>query len=202
MASLKQYSHWKRSRLSEKHAFGIYSPWNLDTRFCHFNVLWDNDDVIKWKHFPRYWPFVRVIHRSPVNSPHKRPVTRYFDFSLIYFWIRGWVNSGEAGDLWRHRAHYDFTVITLRNLPSMNNQVNSCEVGLLRSQAICHWLKSRRKVLWRQLNPSPPGQNGRHFTDDIFRSFFVNDNFFILWLKFHWSLFLRIELIKSQHGFR
>ena len=30
-----------------------------------------HDDVIKWKHFPRYWPFVRVIHRSPVNSPHK-----------------------------------------------------------------------------------------------------------------------------------
>ena len=29
-----------------------------------------HDDVIKWKHFPRYWSFVRVIHRSPVNSPH------------------------------------------------------------------------------------------------------------------------------------
>ena len=23
-----------------------------------------HDDVIKWKHFPRYWPFVREIHRS------------------------------------------------------------------------------------------------------------------------------------------
>ena len=30
-----------------------------------------HDDVIKWKHFPRYWPFVGGIHRSPVNSPHK-----------------------------------------------------------------------------------------------------------------------------------
>ena len=30
-----------------------------------------HDDVIKWRHFPRYWPFVRGIHRSPVNSPHK-----------------------------------------------------------------------------------------------------------------------------------
>ena len=29
-----------------------------------------HDDVIKWKYFPRYWPFVRGIHRSPVNSPH------------------------------------------------------------------------------------------------------------------------------------
>ena len=30
-----------------------------------------HDDVIKWKYFPRYWPFVWGIHRSPVNSPHK-----------------------------------------------------------------------------------------------------------------------------------
>ena len=30
-----------------------------------------DDDVIKWKHFPRNWPFVRGIHRSPVNSLHK-----------------------------------------------------------------------------------------------------------------------------------
>ena len=32
--------------------------------------LW-HDDVIKWKHFPRYWPFVRGIHRWLVNSPYK-----------------------------------------------------------------------------------------------------------------------------------
>ena len=30
-----------------------------------------HDDVMKWKHFPRYWPFVRGIYRSPLNSPHK-----------------------------------------------------------------------------------------------------------------------------------
>ena len=24
-----------------------------------------HDDVVKWKHFPRYWPFVRGIHRFP-----------------------------------------------------------------------------------------------------------------------------------------
>ena len=28
-----------------------------------------DDDVIKWKHFPRYSPFVRGIHLSPVKSP-------------------------------------------------------------------------------------------------------------------------------------
>ena len=33
--------------------------------------IWYHDDVIKWKHFPRYWPFMWGIHRSLVNSPHK-----------------------------------------------------------------------------------------------------------------------------------
>ena len=31
-------------------------------------------------------------------------------FSLICAWINGWVNKGEAGDLRRHRAHYDVTL--------------------------------------------------------------------------------------------
>ena len=42
-----------------------------------------HDDVIKWEHFPRYWPFVRVIHRSPVNSPHKGQWRGALMFSLI-----------------------------------------------------------------------------------------------------------------------
>ena len=69
-----------------------------------------HDDVIKWKHFPRYWPFVRGIHRSPVNSLHKGPWRVALKFSLICVWINGWVNDREAGDLTRYPAHYDVTV--------------------------------------------------------------------------------------------
>ena len=69
-----------------------------------------HDDVIKWKHFPRYWPFVRGIHRSPVNSPHKGQWRGALMLSLICTWINGWVNNGNAGDLRRYRAHYDVTV--------------------------------------------------------------------------------------------
>ena len=70
-----------------------------------------HDDVIKWKHFPRYWPFVRGIHRSPVNSPHKGQCRGALMFSLICVWIIGWVNTREAGDLRRNRAHYDVIVM-------------------------------------------------------------------------------------------
>ena len=71
----------------------------------------DRGDVIKWKHFPHYWPFVRGIHRSPVNSPHKGQWRGALMFSLICAWINGWVNYREAGDLRCHRAHYDVTVM-------------------------------------------------------------------------------------------
>ena len=62
-------------------------------------------------HFPRYWPFVRGIHRSPVNSPQRGQWRGALMFSLISVWINGWVNSGEAGDLRRHRAHYDVIIM-------------------------------------------------------------------------------------------
>ena len=50
---------------------------------------------------------------SPVTGefPAQRPVTRSFD---VFFDLRlnnGWVNNHEAGDLRRHRAHYDVTVM-------------------------------------------------------------------------------------------
>ena len=69
-----------------------------------------NGHVIKWKLFPRYRPFVRGIHRSPVNSPQEGQWHRVLMFSLVCAGINGWVNNGEAGDLRRHRAHYDVIV--------------------------------------------------------------------------------------------
>ena len=70
-----------------------------------------HDDVIKWKHFPRNWAFVRGIHRSPVNSPQKGQWRGAMMFSLICAWIGSWVNNRETSDLRRHRAHYDVTVM-------------------------------------------------------------------------------------------
>ena len=65
------------------------------------------------KHFPRYWPFVREIHRSPVNSPHKGQWRRALMFSLICARINGWENNGEADDLRRHRAHHDAIIMNI-----------------------------------------------------------------------------------------
>ena len=49
-----------------------------------------HDDVIIWKHFPRYW---RGIHRSPVNSPHEGQLRGALMLTLICARINGWVNN-------------------------------------------------------------------------------------------------------------
>ena len=69
-----------------------------------------HDDVIKWKHFPRYWPFVRGIHR--VNSPHKGQWRGALMFPLICVWKNSWRNNHEAGDFRRYRAHHDVFVMS------------------------------------------------------------------------------------------
>ena len=78
-------------------------------------LLW-HDDVIRWKHLPGYWPFVRGIHRWI-------PSTKAGDAELCCFrrsaLINCWVNNREAGDLRRHHAHYDVTVMSFVNLSSM-----------------------------------------------------------------------------------
>ena len=68
-----------------------------------------HDDVIEWKHFPRYWPFVRGIHRSPVNSTHKGQwrgaLIFFFDLSLNKWLSKqswGWRFETPSCPLRRH----------------------------------------------------------------------------------------------------
>ena len=106
---------WIMMTLSNGNIFRVTGPLCGEVRniIFHFTccLKMNHDGVIKWKHFPRYWPFVRGIHRSPVNSQHKGQWHGALMFSLICIWINGWVNNREAGDLRRYRAYYDDTVM-------------------------------------------------------------------------------------------
>ena len=73
-----------------------FSWWHFQ-RYFHDYFFTLHDDVIKWRHFPCYWSFVRGIHRSPVNCPHKGQWGGALMFSLICAWINGWVNNGDGG---------------------------------------------------------------------------------------------------------
>ena len=116
-----------------------------------------HDDVIKWKHFPRYWPFVWGIHRSPVNSPHKGQWRGTLMFSLICVWINGWVNNGGAGDLRRYRAHYDVTVMCNACLAAVVFKTNLTILKSLRfawtaaflKQNPNHQIKGNCCIIWK-----------------------------------------------------
>ena len=99
--------------------------------------VWWHNDVIKRKHFPRYWPFVRGIHRWPVNSPHKGQWCGALMFSLICAWTDDRVNNRDAGDFRLNRAHYDVTVLYLLNMNLIRImwpiywQIQNCHEGLV-----------------------------------------------------------------------
>ena len=96
-------------------------PYNFSNSFVNRiqvnSIYWypisESVDAIKWKYFLRYWPFVRVIHRSPVDSPHKGHWCWALMFSFICAWTNGWIDNQDAGDFRRHCANYDITVMVI-----------------------------------------------------------------------------------------
>ena len=114
-----------------------------------------HEDVIKWKHSPRYWTFVRGIHRSPVNSSHKGQWRGALMFSLICAWINDWVNNRDAGDLRRHRTHFDVTVmnhkIWVNGLPEFTVN-NGKTKGEQRVNSPCPFLSPclRHRFIWKK----------------------------------------------------
>ena len=106
----------------KSHSCILFPPWWPSVRINHlsgsfivqiiiniYTKLVFHDDVIKWKHFPRYWPFVRGIHRWPVNSPHKGQWRRALMFSFICALnkrmskqLLGWWFETPSRSLWRH----------------------------------------------------------------------------------------------------
>ena len=123
--------------------------------------------------------FVMGIHWGPVNSSHKGPVTPkmfpFDDVSMHHFMV-----ALESANV-QYPAETDFTISGIwfdGVLSGDNKQTMHCTI-----------------------NSSPPGQNGRHFTNVFIRCIFVNENL-VFWLKFHWSLFVMFQLTITQHWFR
>ena len=194
-----------------------------------------HDDVIKWKHFPRYWPFVRGIHRSPVNSPHNGQ-WRGALFSLICAWINGWVNNGDAGDLRRHRAHYD--VIVMKS--AKRNWISKTKPGINSSRSLhfnsqymgkkfaldnygfslrlgmffggdtywdtCRWQICEQCFIGVLYSCMPFTHWDRDQMEATSQTTFLKAfswmKMFEFQSKFHWSVFVRVQLTIFQHWFR
>ena len=124
-------------------------------------ILYDHDDVIKWKHFPRDWPFLRGIRRSPVNSTYKGQWRGHLMFSLVCNWIKVLWDVIELimTSLWcfkrwhirRHNGHVESTsrchhFILLFNGIALNKIVN---------QRVIHWRNIGK--LFAYINKSSDG---------------------------------------------
>ena len=109
-------------------------------------------DVIKWKHFPRYWPFVRGFHRSSVDSPYKDQYRGAMICSLICALINGWANDRDACDLRRHRAHYDVTVmLTIVKSTCAKLRFTPLCLALLYPSDVIYWYLCKFNC-WHKLN--------------------------------------------------
>ena len=101
-------------------------------------------DVITWKRFSHYCPFVRGILRSPVDSPHKGQWFGAFMFPLMPARTDCWTNNREAGEIeipWR-----------------------SFDVPALNSSTILCWI-----IFWTNADLPPPTPNQIIFNETNFR---------------------------------
>ena len=85
-------------------SFGLFhgapKKWKICDSLLDLDIcVWNQDDVIKWKHSPHYWSFVRGIHWLPVNYLRKGRWRGDLMFSLICVWTNGWANHQDSGGL-------------------------------------------------------------------------------------------------------
>ena len=150
-----------------------FSLRKIHLKLCLLNICHiDHDDVIKWKYFPRYWPFVRGIHRSPVNSPHKGQWRGPLMFCFfICVWMNDWINYREAGDLRRYRAHSDVIVM-------INNRL------------YLTWLASLRADELKSFYPIEAWKIA-HTLQKIDSNAISFMNIVVFSIGFHWSRFVK-----------
>ena len=157
-----------------------------------------HDDVIKWKHFPRYCPFVRGIHWWPVNSPldgqWRGALTFFLDLRLNKRLSKqswGWWLETQLCSLWRH----------------FNGCVKQQRIGLWAFELPG---SEMRLPKWLYCSGRNVNYNLTHWGREemeaikqtTLSSAFFWKNMFKFRQKFHWSLFLRVQLTIFQHWFR
>ena len=144
----------------------------------YLNQMLDADSQIET--LPRYWPFTRGIHRSPVNSPKKgqwRGALRVFYLRLNkqlskHWW--GWEFETPSSPLWRH-SNVDEMLTVFLSI-SMYIVVHCT----LLSEGSFYVNRSLNPWILNALAPNMPltlrpRKFGPHFPDDIFKCIFFSE---------------------------
>ena len=118
----------------------VIKTWTL-----YLELICFHDNIIKWKYFLHYWPFVRGNHWSPLSSPHKGQWCCTVMFSLICICLKKWMSKQSkcrwlemlSRSLWHH-----FNVVVLCS--KINNHI-SC--SLICPMIIVQWQEPHNGTL-------------------------------------------------------
>ena len=116
-------THWFQQ--GKRQLCGIRSTIAFPNVFSVIN-LYNYDDVIKWKHFPRYWPSL-CEEKSSVSGefPSQKPVWRRFDVFIDLRLSKQLANHRKADDSECHSVHFDVTLMTMVSLHVIYNSLKS-----------------------------------------------------------------------------
>ena len=132
------------------YTMGVYSTALTKAYISFKNLYHYHDDVVKWRHFPRYWLFGRGTHRSPVNSPHKSQWRGALVLSLICAWINALVNTRAHCDVivkilhWALQWKQTYISLIAQIAPlsfqgSHRTQTQTCEMRWLHASVVTEW---------------------------------------------------------------
>ena len=109
-------------------------------------IVAHHDDIIRWKHFPRYRSLCgeitghRWISRTTASNAEL----------FICAWTNGCANNRDAGDLRHHCAHYDVTVRCFAtHMRSMRHIVNELYCVAIRNNHLLFMMTSSNGNIFR-----------------------------------------------------
>ena len=117
--------YWWNEYVEWKYAYSGYNILKQTKRKAHNLKFGTGDSLIaimtilatnhkRWRHQMKTISVLLALcaGNSPAKFPHIGRWRGALLFSLICARTNGWVNTPDAGDLRRHRAHYDVTVMS------------------------------------------------------------------------------------------
>ena len=100
--------------------------WGLPVQVLHNMMTWLNGNIFRVTghlcgEFTGHW----WIPRTKASDAELWCI-----LSLVCAWINDWVNNGQAGDLRRHRAHYD-VIVMMYSILCVHSLIHALPLSLL-----------------------------------------------------------------------